>query len=141
MNQTNGKLRIGVLGAGRVARDLHLPVLFNIPDVSIAWLCDKNEPRARQLAKQYKIPLVFSEIEKCSNVDIVLVAIPVGYRPPVMKYIFQRGWHAFCEKPFALTVAEHALYLTEAREKKSTGRRWNGAPVWSRHSNGKENCT
>jgi predicted dehydrogenase len=118
MHQSNGKLRIGVLGAGRVSRDLHIPVLVNIPNVSIAWLCDKNEPRARQLAKDYKIPSVFGEIEKCSNVDIVLVAIPVGYRPPVMKHIFQRGWHVFCEKPFALTAAEYLRYLTDARERK-----------------------
>ena len=33
MNQAKGKLRIGVLGAGRVSRDLHLPVLINIPEV------------------------------------------------------------------------------------------------------------
>jgi hypothetical protein len=118
MNPTNGKLRIGVLGAGRVTRDLHLPVLVNMPDVSVDWLIDKNELRAQKLAKQFKIPLVFSEIEKCSNVDIVLVAIPVGYRSSVMKYIFQRGWHSFCEKPFALTAAEYGRYLTEAREKK-----------------------
>ena len=118
MKQAKGKLRIGVLGAGRVARDLHLPVLVNMPDVNITWLCDKNELRARQLAKNFKIPSVFGEIEKCSNVDIVLVAIPIGNRSPVMTYIFQRGWHAFCEKPFALTVTEHARYLTEAREKK-----------------------
>jgi len=115
MNQHKRKVRIGVLGAGGVAKDLHLPALINMPAVSISWLCDKEDQRARQLAKLFAIPAVFMDIEQCSDVDIVLVAIPVGYRSTVMQSIFRRGWHAFCEKPFALTLEEHDQYLAEAR--------------------------
>ena len=116
MNQTNGKIKIGVLGAGRVSRDMHLPVLSNIPGASLTWLCDKNEQRAQKLAKLFSIPAVFTRLEECSEVDIVLVAIPVGYRLAVMDYILRRGWHAFCEKPFAVSLADHDWYLSEARE-------------------------
>lgn len=116
MNQTDGEIKIGVLGAGRVSRDMHLPVLSNIPEARVTWLCDKNEQRAQKLAKLFSIPAVFTCLEECSDVDIVLVAIPVGYRLAVMNYIFRRGWHAFCEKPFAVSLAEHDRYLTEAHE-------------------------
>lgn len=118
MSQSNHKIRIGILGAGGVSRALHLPVLVNIPDVDITWICDKDEQRARKLGKLFKIPAIFSHIEECSDVDIVLVAIPVGYRNEVMHQIFVRGWHAFCEKPFAVTVAEHDQYVAEARANK-----------------------
>jgi hypothetical protein len=112
------KMRIGILGAGGVSKDLHLPVLVNIPNVDISWICDKDEQRARQLAKLFKIPRVFDNIEKCSDVEIVLVAIPVGYRNKVMHHIFRRGWHAFCEKPFAVTLTECDQYLSEAERRK-----------------------
>jgi predicted dehydrogenase len=48
-------------------------------------------------------------------VDVVLVAIPVGLRERVMPTIFARHWHAFCEKPYAITLAEHDEYLAAAR--------------------------
>ena len=114
-DQCEHKIRIGILGAGSVAKDLHLPVLVNIPDVRISWICDKVDQRARQLAKLFKIPAVFSDIEQCSDVDIVLVAIPVGFRQKVMHHIFLRGWHAFCEKPFAVSLTDYGQYIAEAR--------------------------
>jgi predicted dehydrogenase len=114
-NHLKEKIRIGIIGAGRVTRDLHLPVLINMEGVDISWICDKNERRARCLAKQYKILSVISQIENGSDVDIVLVAIPVGLRHAVMQYIFRRGWHAFCEKPFAISLADHDHFLAQAR--------------------------
>lgn len=117
-NLSQQKMRIGVLGAGGVSKDLHLPVLVNMPDVEISWICDKDKHHAQQLAKLFRIPGVFDSIEKCSDVEIVLVAIPVGYRNEVMHQIFQRRWHAFCEKPFATTVTECDQYLSEAEKEK-----------------------
>ena len=116
MNQSRPKLKIGVLGAGNVAKDLHLPVLTNIPEVKIEWICDKDEQRARKLGKLFGIGVVYNDIKKCSDVDIVLVAIPIGLRQEVMDVIFHRGWHVFCEKPFALNLAEHDRYLAEAHK-------------------------
>lgn len=114
MKRTEYKYKVGVLGAGTVSKDMHLPVLVNIPGVSISWLCDKNMALARKLANLYRVPSVFSQIEQCTAVDIVLVAIPVGFRSSVMEYILNQGWHAFCEKPFALTLADHDRYLDTA---------------------------
>ena len=35
-----------------------------------------------------------------------------------MDHIFRKGWHAFCEKPFAISLAEYDNYLSTARENK-----------------------
>ncbi len=116
MKVATDKIKIGIVGAGAVTTDLHLPVLVNFPDVELKWICDVDEKRALYLAKLYKIPQVFSNIEQCSDVDIVLIAIPVGYRPVVMRKILKRGWHVFCEKPFAISLEEHDQYLAEAEK-------------------------
>lgn len=114
-NLSQKTMRIGILGAGGVSKDLHLPVLANMPDVNVTWICDKDEERAQKLGKLFKIPAIFTHIEQCSDVDIVLVAIPVGYRYTVMQTIFRRGWHAFCEKPFAVSLTDYGQYIAEAR--------------------------
>jgi predicted dehydrogenase len=107
--------RIGVLGAGAVSRDLHLPVLANIPDVVVPWVCDRDESAARQLARACRVPAAFSRLEDCPDVDVVVVAIPVGSRASVMPTVLDRGWHAFCEKPFAASLAEHDRFVAQAR--------------------------
>jgi predicted dehydrogenase len=42
------------------------------------------------------------------------VATPVGSRSEIIPQVLSRGWHAFCEKPFALTLADHDAYVAEA---------------------------
>ena len=111
------KTKVGILGAGSVVKDFHLSVLFAMPEVEIAWLCDKVESQARTLAQLHAPhPEVFTHIEDCPDVDIVLVAIPVGVRRAPLAHIFERGWNALCEKPFAVSLAEHDAILKQASE-------------------------
>ena len=107
-------LKIGIVGAGMVTSGSHLPVLVNMPDVAVAWVCDRALPAAAAVAKTYGIPGAFADIAGCPDVDAVLVATPVGSRKSVVPAVLARGWHAFCEKPFALTLADHERYVRDA---------------------------
>lgn len=107
-------VRIGILGAGSVAELYHVPVLRNLAGASIAWLCDTDEARARRLGRVCRGARTYARIEECPDVDVVLVAIPVGYRRQPLRHIFRSGWHALCEKPFAVTLAEHDTIVEEA---------------------------
>ncbi|HTF37815.1 MAG TPA: Gfo/Idh/MocA family oxidoreductase [Blastocatellia bacterium] len=111
------KIKVGILGAGNVVKELHLPVLCNMPEVEVSWLCDKVESQARSLSRALApSSQIFTRIEDCPDVDIVLVAIPVGYRRGALRHIFARGWHVLCEKPFATSLAEHDALVKEAAE-------------------------
>jgi predicted dehydrogenase len=85
-----------------------------MPEVCLEWVCDVAHDQAAEKARPYGIPRVCTDLEQCTDVDIVLVAIPVGYRRKPLEYIFRRGWHAFCEKPFAVTEADHDWILNRA---------------------------
>src|SRR5438034_6370156 len=106
--------KLGIVGAGMVTSASHLPVLVNMPDVNVEWICDRSLVTARAVARSYRIANAYAEISRCPDVDVVLVAVPVGARKAVVPEILSRGWHAFCEKPFAITLAEHDAYLAEA---------------------------
>jgi predicted dehydrogenase len=113
MNQTT--VRVGVVGAGAVSFGSHLPVLVNMPDVRVAWICDRAQKAAQAAARSYRIPETYTDIAQCSDVDVVLVATPVGSRPEIVPQVLARGWHAFCEKPFAVTLEEHDTYIERAK--------------------------
>src|SRR5206468_12511189 len=106
--------KVGIVGAGMVTSGSHLPVLVNMSDVNVEWICDRSLPTAKAVARSYKIANAYAEISQCPDVDVVLVAVPVGARQAVVPEVLSRGWHAFCEKPFAMTLAEHEAYLADA---------------------------
>jgi predicted dehydrogenase len=86
---------------------LHLPVLACLSGVSIRWFCDSSLDRARRVAGNWNVPGAFAHVEECPAVDAVLVATPVGTRRDILTTTISRGWHALCEKPFAISASEH----------------------------------
>jgi predicted dehydrogenase len=108
-------LRIGIIGAGAVVQSYHLPVLARIPNVRIEFVCDASLERARFMATKFGIQKALSSISDCPDVDIVLVATPVGYRGTIVPTALERGWHVFCEKPFAMSAVQHREFVGIAR--------------------------
>ena len=111
MNSGSEIVRIGVIGAGHVTETLHLPVLAAMPDVKLVWVCDVDKARADKLARFHRIGEVRETVASCSDVDIVLIATPVGLRDKVLEHVFTRRWHAFVEKPFATSSKQHEWIL------------------------------
>ena len=107
----SGPVRLGIIGAGGVVAGFHLPVLAALDSVSVEWIFDVDQARARELQKRFGIRSVPKRIADADDVDVVLVATPVGSRVEILDIVVKRRWHAFCEKPFAATVDEHERML------------------------------
>ena len=106
---------IGLIGAGSVVENYHLPVLSQMPGVSVRWVVDKDLARAKSIAKLFGIPLAAQSIADCEDVDVVLIATPVATRRELVAAACHRGWHALCEKPFAATAEDHRSMVEAAR--------------------------
>ena len=109
-----GEFRIGVIGTGQIARQVHLPVLTSMPGVRVVWVADANAASAASVARAFdlrSIPLPLSATSE-SDCDVVLVASPVGTRGPYLEHLAGRGIAAFVEKPFARTVQEHHAFAS-----------------------------
>jgi len=107
-------VRLGVVGAGAVVAGFHLPTLSALPQVRVAWLYDVDRERASTMARRFGVSTVAPSLPDAPDVDMVLVATPVGARMDVMKDVTARRWHAFCEKPFASSPDEHERILALA---------------------------
>jgi predicted dehydrogenase len=114
MKATSDVISIGVLGAGRISNGVHIPILREMPGVRIAWLCDQVGERAAATARNWKVRQAFDKLQDCPSVDAVLVAIPVGRRREALAHIFDQGWHAFMEKPVAVTADDHVALVRDA---------------------------
>jgi predicted dehydrogenase len=101
---------LGVIGAGQVTRNAHLPVLTTVLDATLAWILDADRGRAAALARAHRARACGPEDldAALAGVDVVLLAIPFGARAPYLEALARRRSLAlFVEKPLARTVAQH----------------------------------
>lgn len=101
-------LTVGIIGAGQIVRDLHLPVLASMAGVTPRWIIDLDRSVARRTARAFGITEFDPGIEGLPTADIYLLAIPYGTRQPYYTALRSRDAAAlYVEKPLALDAAEH----------------------------------
>jgi predicted dehydrogenase len=105
-------LKIGIIGAGKIVESNHLPVLLNLPSVTVSWLFDKSAERATLVSRMYNIAVINEQEleEKIQSVDICLITVPYGVREPYIRLCASHKKSVYVEKPFATTVPEHLEY-------------------------------
>ncbi|MDA7609815.1 Gfo/Idh/MocA family oxidoreductase, partial [bacterium] len=106
-------IKIGIVGAGQIARDVHLPVLKAMPNIRVIWIADTNIDAAQNVGKAYDVKAVdlcdgVSELPEC---DIALLAIPVHARCEYYEGFSKRGIAVFAEKPLAVKASDHEAYV------------------------------
>lgn len=108
-------LSVGIVGAGKIAVDSHVPVLRAMSEVRIAWIADRDAGRANAVAKANRLLAVAIDSDRLElpACDVVMLAIPL---PPREQYfaLLQQGETAiFAEKPLANTAEGHRRLLSE----------------------------
>jgi len=112
------KVRVGVIGAGGIARNMHLPSLAELESADVVALCDLVVAKADRLAEQYGVPKTYvlhHEMLANEELDAVFVLVePDRLFRPVIDCL-KAGLHVFMEKPPGLTVTQAGSLLRAAR--------------------------
>ncbi len=104
-------LSTGIVGAGEIVANVHLPVLKNLQGVSVSWITDLDAGKARSLAKWYRTPFceLPDDLTQLPPADVVLLAIPFGAREPYYSALRERGCALYVEKPFSKNLQHHEM--------------------------------
>jgi len=102
-------IKVGIIGAGQIVENVHLPVLLSTKDVFVGWITDANLKKARSVAKAYGVKYYeFPEnLSSLPEADIILLAIPFGAREPYYAALKERKIALYVEKPFSRSVEQH----------------------------------
>jgi predicted dehydrogenase len=101
-------MNLGIIGCGSIVKSVHAPIIENIDRVNVRFVADVN---IEQLTNYY-----FKSEEKINldgeldlpEIDIALLAIPVGYRSDYYSYLNKQQIPTFAEKPFSVNYDLHA---------------------------------
>lgn len=113
----NAKLRVGIIGCGKISQTRHAPEYAENGDVEIAGFFDYVPERARQMAEQYGGE-VFSSVEEIimsDKIDAVSVCTSNSTHAEIAIAALSKGKHVLCEKPMAITEKECEGMLDAAR--------------------------
>jgi predicted dehydrogenase len=102
-------LRIGILGAARIAPSALINPAKGISEVVVAAVAARDASRARAFAAQHDIPRVHDDYDKLiadPELDAVYNPLPNGLHGRWTRAALDAGKHVLCEKPFTANAAE-----------------------------------
>jgi predicted dehydrogenase len=108
-------LRVAVVGLGSWGVE-HARAWASIPGVEIVALCEQDESRLRDVARDLAVAATYGSAETLAreaDLDIVSIVTHEDDRVAVTLPFLERSVHALVEKPFAVTV-EEATKLRDA---------------------------
>lgn len=110
------KLRVGVIGTGRIAEGSHLPCLARFPDVEL-MLCEVVEARLAAVSHKFGIQATFTDYRHMldtAKLDAVFVLTPPKTLFPIARDCLAAGVPTLMEKPPGMATVETRELLATA---------------------------
>jgi predicted dehydrogenase len=110
------KVRCGVIGVGGMGSG-HCKIMGEIPEVVLTAICDAVPEVVQRVSEQYGVRGFHEPDELLDSdlVDMVIIATPHYFHPPIAEAAFRRGLHVLSEKPIAVSVSEADRMIRAAR--------------------------
>ena len=107
----NGKLSIGLIGAGRAGMIHARNLRASVPHAALTAVADPVEAAARAACEELELERFETDYRRIladETVDAVVVVTPTKYHCEIVLEAARAGKHILCEKPMAMTVEECA---------------------------------
>ncbi len=109
-------VRLGIIGTGIAAKDLHLPRLLELKDkFQITRVCNHTEQKAKEFAAMAgNVPyyLDYHDLLASEDVDAVDIVLPIPLNYRVTLDSLEAGKHVIVEKPIASNLDDARLMST-----------------------------
>lgn len=103
------KLKIGLIGAGGIATQAHMPSYASMENVEVVAICDIKLEKAKILAEKYGVSRIFenyADLLDLPELEAVDICTPNYLHSQIAVAALEKGLHVFCEKPDAVSAVE-----------------------------------
>ncbi len=115
-------MRVGIIGAGAIARRGHLPIYGTMPEIEVVGIADIDKSLAAKVAQEFKIPRYYSscgELLQDDSVELLDICTPPQTHLEMVKVAAEKGKHTLVEKPLATSLKD-ALEIQQVIKKNGT---------------------
>jgi len=111
-------LRGGLIGCGKIVRDIHVSVWQSIGGLHIQSVCDPDEAARSEVAGRLGDARAYSDVNRMldenQDLDFVSIATPGFTHYDLSKRAIHRGLNVIVEKPLALSLADARALVEQA---------------------------
>lgn len=112
------KLKIGVIGAGRIGKVHTETIAQSIPEAKVTAIADVNIYEAEKLAGRFRVETFsnnYKDILDNKEIDAVIICSPTNTHAQYIVEAARAGKHIFCEKPvdLDLSIIQNAIDVVE----------------------------
>lgn len=106
LRQADGLIRLGVVGAGRIARRFLLEARY-VSGITVELVWSRDVTKATGFVERMGLRAATATFDDLlGEVDAVYIATPHETHVPYVRRALEAGVHVLCEKPVALTRGE-----------------------------------
>ncbi|HWK80889.1 MAG TPA: Gfo/Idh/MocA family oxidoreductase [Thermomicrobiales bacterium] len=112
MTSSAPRTRLGIIGTGLAVQKLHWPALARLGDAfEIVAFANHTRPKAEHFSSYSGVPMEryhddYRALLGRSDVDAVLISLPIGLTYTVTREALEAGKHVLCEKPAGANLGE-----------------------------------
>jgi myo-inositol 2-dehydrogenase / D-chiro-inositol 1-dehydrogenase len=117
------RLRVGVIGAGRIGRVHAEALAYRIPEAELKVISDPRLEAAQEAAAAFRIPEAVADhrtILARGDVDAVVICSPTDTHSQIICEAAGAGKHVFTEKPIDLDLGKIHQALSAVKQAKVT---------------------
>lgn len=109
------RLAVGVVGAGWMATDYHVPAFTSHPDTRVVAFAERDDDRRSTVEGELSMPgyADVTAMLAAHDLDVVSICTPPSTHEAIFVAAVEAGCHVLCEKPLALS-AESARRMADA---------------------------
>lgn len=119
-------LRVGVIGAGKVAQEIHLPTLQLLNKYfEIAAICDASQKSVDFCQSRFNVPrgsVDAYELINDPNIDLIFILTSYEYHAVYSIAALEAGKHVMIEEPISLSVQSARKIINAEKQAKNGAR-------------------
>ena len=102
----SGSLRVALIGCGRAAERIYLPVLKNINKIKVTAAADPVEERRNFISRNFSDCVPYKSINEnlFNNVDAAIITTPPDFHISLSMEFLKRNKYILVEKPLGLSL-------------------------------------
>jgi predicted dehydrogenase len=118
-SRAEGRVRVGIIGAGTVVREVMIPGFKKIQDCEVVAVANRSLQSSQRVADEFDIPRAYSswqELLDDDGVDAVLIGTWPYMHHTITLAALESGKHVLCQARMSNTAAEAHEMLAASRQ-------------------------
>jgi len=120
MPMEHKRIRVGIMGAAKIARRSVVPALLQLSDhFELVAAASRDAAKARQFADEFNCQPItgYAALLARKDIDAIYVPLPTGLHAEWVGKAIKAGKHVYVEKSFASTANETEALVNAARSR------------------------